>query len=58
MTCVFSYVVDLVECISYKSQYVGSATTFKQRFCIHKSDIKTKKDCCVTDRHLILFAVT
>ena len=32
-------------------QYVGSAIKFKNRFSIHKSDIKTKKDCCETARH-------
>ena len=34
-----------------KCQYVGSAFSFKQLFHIHKSDIKTKKDCCGTARH-------
>ena len=53
LTCVFSYVIYLVECINYKSQYVGPATSFKQRFSIHKSDIKTNKYCCVTAMHLI-----
>ena len=37
--------------INCKCQYVGSATSFKQHFCIHKSDIKTKKDHCGTARH-------
>ena len=32
-------------------QYVGSATKFKSRFRIHKSDIKTKTDRCGTARH-------
>ena len=32
-------------------QYVGSAIKFKSRFRIHKSDIKTKKDCYGTARH-------
>ena len=35
--------VSIVKC-----QYVGSTTSFKQRYCIHKSDIKTKKDRCGT----------
>ena len=43
--------IYLVECINCKCQYVGSATSFKQRFRIHKSDIKTKKDSCGTARH-------
>ena len=34
-----------------KCQYVGSATSFKQRFRMHKSGIKTKKDGCGTARH-------
>ena len=32
-------------------QYVGSAIKFKSRFRIHKSDTKTKKDCCRTTSH-------
>ena len=30
---------------------MGSAINFKQRFRIHKSDIKTNKDRCGTARH-------
>ena len=44
-------VIYLVECINCTCQYVGSAISFKQRFCIHKSDIKTKKDRCGNARH-------
>ena len=50
-TCHSSYVIYQVECIKSKCQYVGSATSFKQHFLIHKSDIKTKKDGCRTVRH-------
>ena len=50
-TCNFTNAIYLVECINCKWQYVGSATSFKQRFRIHKSDIKTKKDRCGTARH-------
>ena len=32
-------------------QYAGSDTKFKSRFRIHKSDIKTKNDCCGTARY-------
>ena len=32
-------------------QYVGSATNFKSRFGIHKSDIKTNTDRCGTAKH-------
>ena len=41
----------LAEYINCKFQYVGSATSFKQHFHIHKSDIKTKKDRRGTARH-------
>ena len=32
-------------------QYVGSAVNFKNRFRVHKSDIKTNKDRCGTAQH-------
>ena len=32
-------------------QYIGSAVNFKNRFRVHKSDIKTNKDRCGTARH-------
>ena len=44
-------VIYLVECSNCKQQYIGSALNFKQRFRIHKSDIKTNKDRCGTARH-------
>ena len=50
-TCNSTNVIYLVECINCKCQYVGSGTSFKLRFRIHKSDIKTKKDCCEAARH-------
>ena len=50
-SCNSTDVIYLVECINCKCQYVGSAFSFKQLFHIHKSDIKTKKDCCGTARH-------
>ena len=34
-TCNSTTVIYLVECINCKCQYVGSATSFKQRFHIH-----------------------
>ena len=37
--------------IPRREKYVRSATYFKQPFCIHKSDIKTKKDRCGAARH-------
>ena len=48
--CNSANVIYLVECINCKCQCVGSATSFKQRFRSHKSDIKTKKDRCGTAR--------
>ena len=44
-------VIYLVACSNCKEQYVGSALNFKQRFWIHKSDIKTNKDCFGAARH-------
>ena len=44
-------VIFLVECSSYKQQYIGSALNFKQRFRIHKSEIKTNKNRCGTARY-------
>ena len=44
-------VIYLVECSNCKKQCTGSALYFKQRFRIHKFDIKTNKDRCVTARH-------
>ena len=34
-------------------QYIGSATKFKERFRVHKSDIKTGKDRCGVAKHFI-----
>ena len=50
-TCNSTDVIYPGECINCKCQYFGSATSFKELFCIHKSDIKTKKDRCGTARH-------
>ena len=44
-------VVYLITFSNLREQYVGSAINFKQRFRIHKSDIKTSKDCCDTAKH-------
>ena len=49
--CNFCNVIYLEECSNCKHQYIGSVLNFKQRFRIHKSDIKTNKDCCGTARH-------
>ena len=50
-TCNSANVIYLVECNNCKCQYVVSPTSFKQRFRIQKSDIKTKKGRCGTARH-------
>ena len=44
-------VIFLVDCSNCKRQYIGSALNFKQRFRIHKSEIKTNKNRCGTARH-------
>ena len=45
------FVIYLITCSKCREQYVGSAINFKQRFRIHKSDIKTNKGRCGTARH-------
>ena len=57
-TCNFINVICLVECIQCKSQYIRCATSFKQCFHMHKSDIKTKKIVVGLPSTLILFVVT
>ena len=42
------HVIYLITCSNCRKQYVGSAVNFKQRFKIHKSDIRTNKDRCDT----------
>ena len=49
--CKSCNVIYLVECSNCKHQYIGSAFNFKQRFRIHRSDIKTSKDRCGTARY-------
>ena len=44
-------VIYLVGCSNCREQYIGSAIDLKQRFKIHKSDIKTNKDRCGTAKH-------
>ena len=41
----------MITCKNCLQQYVGSATNFKNRFRIYKSDIKTNKDRCGTAKH-------
>ena len=49
--CNYNNVIYLITCQSCLEHYVGSATNFKSRFRIHKSDIKTKKDICGMAKH-------
>ena len=41
----------MITCSKCREQYVGLAINFKQKFRIHKSDIKTNKNGCGTARH-------
>ena len=51
LDCNSCNVICLVECSNCKHQYIGSAHNFKQRFRIHKPDIKANNNCCGTARH-------
>ena len=51
LSCNSLNVIYLISCKNCHDQYVGSASNFKNRFRIHKSDIKTKKDRCGTSNH-------
>ena len=51
LSCDSCNVIYLKTCSNCREQYVGSAIDFKQRFKIHKSDIKTNKYHCGTASH-------
>ena len=51
--CNSKNVIYLITCFDCKKQYVGSATNFKERFRVHKSDIKTNKERCGVAKHFI-----
>ena len=51
LNCESNNIIYLITCSKCLEQYVGSAVKFKTRFCIHKSDIKTKKERCGSARH-------
>ena len=51
LTCNTHDVVYSISCSNCYDQYVGSVLDFKNRFRIHKSDIKTKKYRWGTARH-------
>ena len=46
-----SNIIYLITCSNCRKIYVESAINFKQRFRIHKSDIKTNKDRCGAASH-------
>ena len=46
-----SNLIYIISCKNRWDQHVGSATDFKARVRIHKSDIQMKKDRCGTARH-------
>ena len=48
----------LITCSSCNIQYIGSAFNFKDRFRLHKSDIKTGKLRCGAAKHFINFCTT
>ena len=50
LSCDSCNIIYLITCSSCREQYVGAAN-FKQRFRIHKSDIKINKAHCGTARH-------
>ena len=50
-SCNSSNVIYLISLKKCEDQYIGSASDFKARFRIHKSDIKSQKDRCGTPRH-------
>ena len=54
MKCDSRNVIYLISCKCCGSkQYIGSATGFKERFRIHKSDINTGKVRCGVTYHLL-----
>ena len=53
LTCNTKKMIYLITCKSCSKQYIGYATSFKQRFRIHKSDISTGKVRCEVANHLL-----
>ena len=53
LTCNTKNIIYLITCKSCRKQYIGSATGFKERFRIHKSDINTGKVRCGVANHLL-----
>ena len=55
LSCNSPNVIYIISCQNCGDQYVGTATDFKARFRIHKSDIKAKKDRCGTARRFLTY---
>ena len=53
LTCNTKNIIYLITCKCCSKQYVGSATGFKERFRIHKSDVNTGKVRCGVANHLL-----
>ena len=51
LPCDCCNIIYLITCSNCRELYLGSAINFKQRFRIHKSDMKPNKDICGTARH-------
>ena len=53
LTCNTKNISYFITCKSCRKQYIRSATGFKERFQIHKSDINTGKVRCGVANHLL-----
>ena len=53
LKCENRNIIYLTLCKCCEKQYVGSATGFKERFRIHKSDVKTGKVSFDVTKHLL-----
>ena len=53
LTCNTNNIIYLITCKCWSKQYIGSATGFKERFTVHKSDINTSKVNCRVASHLL-----
>ena len=51
VSCKSKNVIYLIQCKACEQQYVGSASKFKERFRVHKSDINTSKVRCGVAKH-------
>ena len=53
LTCNTKNIIYLITWKCFSKQYIGSATGFKERFRIHKSDTNTGKIRCGVGNHLL-----